>query len=296
MRIYFEYGVSHKATFEMVSDLCIKITIPINATWRPAQHVFLRFITPSPHFLTAHPFTICSAPSPLSQVKTNMVFYVKPRGGLTGRLANLATQRPGYTVPVLIDGPYGGIKGRPLDTYDQSLVIACGSGAGLSLGVVMDAIARSAECPKKVGRHKMQVVIASRDTHILEWYENALVAFLRETRIPWPADEIQIAIYQTGLGVPDKGLANDMEKQHHSKSPDSTGLERLPINTFTGRPDITAIIKDTTTQPDVSVGILTCGPAGVLKEAQGEAAAAQLRILGSKPAAREVYLHSEVFS
>ena len=115
----------------------MKITIPIDAKWTTAQHVFLRFITLNTHSLTAHPFTICSIPTP-GEVpgKTKMVFYVQPRGGTTGRLAKIAAKQPGYTVPVLIDGPYGGVQNRSLTEYTRSIVVTCGSGAAVCLKMV----------------------------------------------------------------------------------------------------------------------------------------------------------------
>lgn len=297
IRTYFEHGITRKATFEMVSDVCMKITIPIDAKWTTAQHVFLRFLTLDTHSLTAHPFTICSIPSP-SQApgETKMVFYVQPRGGTTGRLAAMAVRQPGYTVPVLIDGPYGGVQNRPLGDYDRSLIIACGSGAGLSLGTAMDVIARSILNRRRGGdekpAHRMHVVIATRDPRLLEWFEDALLAFLEETGASWPEEQLDISVYQTGAAGSNR-TSTDEEKGRQTST---VTQRRLPIAVQSGRPNLPAIVQAATKESGTTVGILACGPASVLEDVQSEAAAAQLRILRSEAGAREVYLHSELFS
>lgn len=280
----------------------MKITVPIDTTWKPAQHAFLRFITLGTHSLTAHPFTICSvsATSRNSQTKTEMVFYVHPRGGLTGRLAKLASQQPGYAVPVLIDGPYGGVKGKPIHSYDRSLIVSCGSGAALSLGLVMDVLARRRPRPGRdtteVEKH-MQIVIATRDPDFIEWFEDALLSFIGDTEGSWPAGAISISVYQTGLhsatayGSPENFETKGPAILSRLKQP-----KKLPIEVLSGRPDISVLVRKATLQPQISLGILACGPSGVLEEVQNEAAAAQLRIMRSEPGARNVYLHSELFS
>ncbi|KAI1084469.1 putative FRE ferric reductase-like transmembrane component [Whalleya microplaca] len=303
IRTYFEYGLSHRARFVMVSDLALKVTIPMETQWRPGQHVFLRFVHLGLHALTAHPFTICSIPVRRGSAgHSKLVFYVQPRGGLTGRLAKAAAKQPGFSVPVLIDGPYGGVKGKPLGTYDHSLVIACGTGAGLSLPFAMQALLRSAQQASTQPSHKIHLVIATRDTQLVRWYGEALLEYMEENGIETFPENILISVYQTGSHRPKSNSASsDPEgpSEKHGgdlKTTNTTEVESLPISVMSGRPDIASIIRETTLQPGVSVGIAVCGPGEVLKIVQDEAAAAQLRILSSKPGAREVYLHSEVFS
>lgn len=300
IRTYFEFGFSHRARFEMVSDLALKVTIPIESTWQPGQHMFLRFVHMGIHTFSAHPFTICSVPVVRRNAgKSKLIFFVHPRGGLTTRLAKAAVQRPEFSVPVLLDGPYGGIQGRPLYTYDHALIIACGAGAALSLPFVMENLLRSAWQAKTDGKiviSKVQVVIATRDMHLVRWYEDALLEFLQENDMEIP-QTLDISVYQTGR--PESKInstSKDRELSDEKTNDRSPVVKRLPINVFSGRPDISMLVKDATLQPGLSVGIVACGPREVLKTVQDEAAAAQLRVVGSKPGAREVYLHSEVFS
>lgn len=307
-RTYFEFGISHRASFSMVSDVCMKITIPIKTKWQPGQHMFLRFVTMGLHAFTAHPFTICSVPSTgTNGTKTKLVFYVCPRGGITGRLAKAAAKEPARKVPVLLDGPYGGIRSKRLYNYDRSVIVACGAGAALSLSVVMDTILQlthQSQAEDFKPRHQMQVIIATRDPRMIEWYSDALQDFLEENKIETSPDSIAISMYQTGaLDFPNSTTSvNNPESSGVGVSEKRTATlrianpNRMPIRSYVGRPDIASIVREATLEPGVSVGVAACGPEGVLQAAQNAAADAQLRILASKPGAREVYLHSEVFS
>ncbi|KAI6083330.1 putative FRE ferric reductase-like transmembrane component [Hypoxylon rubiginosum] len=302
IRTYFEFGLRHRASFTMVSDTTLKVTIPVDTAWRPGQHMFLRFVHLGIHAFTAHPFTICSIPVTRSSTeKSKLVFYVHPRGGLTGRLAKVASQRPGFSVPVLLDGPYGGVQGRPLHTFDHILVVACGAGAGFSLPFVMDSLLRlrqgtRAETEKLLVK-KIQVVIATRDTQLVQWYEEALMEFLEANGLEIPTENLDISIYQTSRTNSQDNSTSKSPTGSSEKLNETVQVSRhLPINVFLGRPDITKVIRDATLQTGHSVGIAGCGPQEMLKTVRDEAAAAQLRIVNSESGVREVYLHTEVFS
>ncbi|KAI5862495.1 putative FRE ferric reductase-like transmembrane component [Durotheca rogersii] len=301
IRTFFEFGISNRATFTMVSDTAMKITIPIDTTWQPGQHMFLRFVHMGLHAFTAHPFTICSIPARRNSVeKSRLTFYVQPRGGLTGRLAKAASQRPGFSVPVLIDGPYGGVRGRPLNKYDYNLIVACGAGASFSLPFVMEGILRAAWQARNGNREplsKMHVVMATRDPQLVHWYEEAVVEFLEENGLDTIPEEVIISVYQTGRPESKpNSTSKEPEQSDEKHGVEKMAVRQVPINVYSGRPDLGVIIKEATLQSGVSVGIAACGPGGVLKQVQDEAAAAQLRVAGSVNGAREVYLHSEVFS
>ncbi|KAK7985580.1 ferric-chelate reductase [Apiospora saccharicola] len=328
IRTYGEFGFGLRATFDMVSDHTMRITVPVRTTWQPSQHMFLRFVALKAHTLTSHPFTICSVPSatsPLTDEKSNLVFYVQARGGVTGRLAKLAVNRGGYTVPVLLDGPYGGIKGKPLSSYDDNLIVACGAGAPFSLGLVMDALLRRRAFAAKaesglVSLPRVEVLIATRDREFVQWYCEALTDFMESNGLPLDLQGIRITVFQTGSGagaaMSTASTANDnvAEMKEESAVSDtkvlssrnqSSGSRRssrsssgaLQIETRTGRPEIGRTVHEATRRQNKSVAIVACGPGGVVEEVQAAAAAAQLRILGSgNEGAREVYLHTEHFS
>ena len=134
-RTLFEYGIGQKAQLFVEDNGFIRISIPANFDWVPGQHCFLRFTSFGLSALSSHPFTICSLPSETS-MESELVFYVRHRGGFTARLYEHAKKLPGVKVPVLVDGPYGGIDRRKIDSSDRLIVIAGGAGAGWLLPFV----------------------------------------------------------------------------------------------------------------------------------------------------------------
>ncbi|KAK8016781.1 ferric reductase transmembrane component [Apiospora rasikravindrae] len=325
IRTYSEFGLGLRATFDMVSDTTLRITVPARTTWQPTQHMFLRFVALQVHALTSHPFTVCSVPAAAADDdKSTLVFYVQARKGVTGRLAKLAAARGGYTVPVLLDGPYGGIKGKPLSSYDDNLIVACGAGAPFSLGLVMDALLlRRAFAAKAeagvVTLPRVEVLIATRDPQFVRWYCEALTDFMEANGLPIDLQGIRISVFQTGgsggntsrsttamsmasatpeneAGVREKSAVSDT-KVSSSSDRSIGGSKSLQLEIHTGRPEIGATVRKATRRPGVSLAVVACGPGGVVEEVQAAAAEAQLRILGSgNGGAREVYLHTEHFS
>ena len=218
-------------------------------------------------------------------------FYVASRGGITGRLAKSAPKRHSY--PVLLEGPYGGVKGQPLHSYDRSLIVACGSGAGFSLPFIMSQLLRS-----RAGTapgHRMHVVISARET--VDWYEEALMDFIEENNLPATLEGIEISIHITGnsdVSLP--GSGDDEKRIDGGVVEHQHGSRKLPIRTLRGRPALRSIVNELVGEAGVSVGMAVCGPASVTHLVQDEAAKAQRRILSGGGGAREVYLHSELFS
>lgn len=305
MKTYFDHGIRRRATLTLLSDTCLRVDIPVGpfTLWRPGQHMFLRFVTLGFHAFTAHPFTVCSLPDAdrlIGEPRSVMTFYVKPRGGFTGRLAAAAASGgnngngSSLSVPVLLEGAYGGPQGRPLTGYDRALVVACGSGAGFSLPFVMEwarAAARAAENRgEKAPRRKMTVVIATRDSRLLQWYETALAEFLDQQHLELPEGVVEVLVYQTSKDGEMDGRSDDDDK-----SAPASPVRNLGTRVFSGRPDLAAMVREVTLESNGSVGMAACGPTAVLEDVRREAAEAELRIVRSGPGAREVYLYSEVF-
>lgn len=299
MKTYFDHGIRRRANITPVSDDCLRVDVPVGpfTLWRPGQHMFLRFVTLGFHAFTAHPFTICSLPDAdklIGEPRSVMTFYVKPRGGFTGRLAAAAAANGGsVSVPVLLEGSYGGVQGRPLTEYDRALVVACGSGAGFSLPFVMEWVAAAARGAvnrnEKGPRRKMTVVIATRDARMVQWYEAALTEYLDAQNLEFPAGAVEVLVYLTSGGEAAQMAASD------DKLGPASPIQTLGTKVLTGRPDLSAIVREVTMESNVSVGIAACGPSSVLEAVRSEAAEAELRILKSGPGASEVYLYSEVF-
>lgn len=320
MKTYFDHGIRRRATLTPVSASLLRIDIPVGALtlWTPGQHMFLRFLGVGlAGALTAHPFTICSVPDAdklIGEPNSVMSFYIKPRGGFTGRLAAKATgasEGNNVTVPVLLEGAYGGVRGRPLTDYERTLVVACGSGAGFSLPFVMEHIAAAARSVQQAGAEeavntvgggaakKLTVVIATRDAATVQWYEAAINEFLHAQMLEMPMGCVDIVVHLTSEAeegkVEGKRISSGSDDGKFEPSSPGSARGNLGIRVLTGRPDLSAVVREVTMEGNASVGIAVCGPAGVLEAVRHEAAEAELRIVKAGAGAREVYLYSEVF-
>jgi hypothetical protein len=104
----------------------VRIPVPNRVSWKPGQHVFLRFWGLGfPHSFSSHPWTISSVCS--DEGERSMDFVMRVHKGITARLADLATDKVSFPVMVWVDGPYGEVPGG-LDIYDDVLFLAGGSG------------------------------------------------------------------------------------------------------------------------------------------------------------------------
>ncbi|CAG8003294.1 unnamed protein product [Penicillium salamii] len=296
-KTYIEHGFRHKASLVPETNDTLKVTIDTKMTWAPGQHIFIRFLTCGVHAFTAHPFTICSVPQ--KDNKNQLVFYVKHRGGLTGRLMKLAEKNPGVQIPVMLDGPYGGIPDKHIDQFDKSLIVGGGAGAGFTLSLLENFIYLTSFVGYKA---EMKVVVATRDPGMRAWFTQAVE---------------DIAARHSRSGVID-GLSIDIHETHHEQGSDTaldtlvhhpksekdtseTGEERstaemLGIRFLTGRPDLPTLTREFASQRESSVAVVVCGPASMNYDVSEAAAAAQRRILAQGDCAREVWLHTESFS
>jgi len=283
----------------------------------------------------SHPFTICSIRPLVTGTELDsgkqsqgtgdeLVFYAAVRGGITAHLGRLASSgsanesaganQTQLTLPVRLDGPYGGINSpRPLASYDETLIVVGGAGAAFSLGFVMDFLLLAAETRVSGQRQpELKVVIATRYTELAGWYTAAVDRFAQNNRLPADVGKsIRIVIYQTSTFFPPSSpddidpeaegeIAATERPSACSSSPSSASgcISGLQISHATGRPDVPTVVRDTTGRhPGGSVAIVACGPGSLLQDVQAAAAEAQVDILGGKkdrPA--EVYLHTEHFS
>lgn len=297
-KTYFEHGLRHKARLVPESDDTLRIMIDTRMEWGPDQHVFLRFITCGMHALTAHPFTICSVPQRDGQ--NQLVFYVKARGGLTGRLMALARKNPEIQIPVLIDGPYGGIPAGRVGEFDRNIVIGGGAGAGTTLSLIENFIRFT---PVQAGP-EMKVIIATREPGMRAWYIQALEDLAMRQPQEKPVASLSIHIHETftenaveQIGTNIKTESGNGTESIHSKESSPSTTELFNIQLFTGRPDLPAAIQQMAGQEGVSVGVVVCGPASMIYDVREAASVAQRDILSGKSGcARELWLHSEKFS
>lgn len=297
----------------------VRVTIPADFSWTPGQHVFIRFLTLGLHSLTAHPFTICSLPASSGEKgPSQLVFYIRPRGGFTSRLAKLAGKQPNISLRVLLDGPYGGVNAKTMTKFDKALVIAGGSGAGFTLSLIEDVVQRLSQQHGTVSDEKeavlrprktvLQVVLATRDRDTQRWYHEAIADLLSPYSSSSISESLHISVYFTGSSSEpsDSNSSRPAEVSKPMTMNESSGQgvsncssSDSPSNTtpnFQSRPDLPRIVQETTSANGVSVGIAVCGPASMLQDVRNAAATAQTNILRSGAGAKDVYLHTEQFS
>ncbi|KAJ5708207.1 Riboflavin synthase-like beta-barrel [Penicillium malachiteum] len=316
VRTYLINGL-HTATLEVIPNGLIRVAVPTAMNWTPGQHVFVRFLTSDLHLLTVHPFTIssvCKNPDETGKA-SELIFYIKPRGGVTGRLAAIATKNPGCSKKILIEGPYGGVSAHHMAHFDTILVIAGGSGGGFSLAMVDEALRLSALESKDIvpghdDRRNLQVVFSTRDTEMADWYVAEIESRLSYSTTLSPdldsGYETSVSVHVTSRvnsasSSPAIGFEKDTSKLPPTEIT-TTGTFSLNVHR-NARPEISGLIARTVAMSGSQgkyvgrkqrIGVLVCGPASMIHDTRNAAALAQTRVLGGE--VEELYLHSEPFA
>ncbi|KAJ5635172.1 uncharacterized protein N7484_008485 [Penicillium longicatenatum] len=333
LRTCFEYGIRQRAQFYVEENGFTRITVPVNFTWRPGQHCFLRFTS----FgllgaLSAHPFTICSLPSRKPGVESQLVFYIRHQGGFTAQIYEFAKKHPNATVPVLIDGPYGGINMQQYFNSDHLLVIAGGSGVGWTLPFIEQFITcrstpvdEESRRPEEVNsteiasdkepRHaykfsmpsSLRLILATRDISSRSWYVQAVSNLLAEHSRTNPLPNLHIQVHLTGEAIQHMSSTNAQEHLESSDGqpslPEKDSAERNPAEISTlveeceGRPKLPVIIQEAARRAEAneSLGVYVCGPTTMQNDVRNAVADVNLNILKGSTSGG-AYLHCEHFS
>ncbi|KAJ5295138.1 hypothetical protein N7508_009959 [Penicillium antarcticum] len=316
-RTYLKHGLNN-ASLGLLPCGLVKVSVPSTMKWTPGQHVFVRFLTSDLHLLTAHPFTIsstCRTPNE-SGKSSELVFYIKPRGGVTGRLRAMAAKSPGCTKKILIEGPYGGVSEPHMAQFDTILVIAGGSGGGFSLAMVDEALrltgmALSVSEKDRTHRRNLQVVFSTRDHAMADWYIEEIESRISQSTMlstdPENGFETSVSVHVTDQrhsGFSSSSESDDVTGTGGKMPPTevtTTGSFSLNVHR-NARPDLPGMIARTVAMAHVQgahlqkkqrVGVLVCGPASMLHDTRNAAAVAQGRVFGGE--VEELYLHSEPF-
>lgn len=247
--------------------------------------------------------------SELESTQSELVFYIRPRGGFTARLAHFAESNSGASVRVLLDGPYGGVDMRKIEQSQQQLVIAGGSGAGWVLPMI-SAFLRKQQRPSSAEKRvsgSMKVVLATRDTATAQWFERAVRDIAPDEA------EVEIDIFYTGsrddpsatksngqslqtLDDPEKAIQVREHQQSIDGSSSASSRKETHVHHREGRPELSALIAEQAAAiaDDQQLGVFVCGPLSMQNDAQNAVAAEQLNIM--KGVKKQVYLHMEHFS
>lgn len=330
IRTLIEHRFAKKAYLQVEDNGFTRITIPVKGhIWTPGQHCFLRFTSFGIQRMSSHPFTICSLPPSARQAdgKSELVFYIRHQRGLTEKLYNHALSNPGVAVPVMVDGPYGGINMQQFGQAGRLLVIAGGSGAGWVLPFVelfsrrhamlaqsqeeelqqvdqneKDKFQASSDSSSQEGKllsnePTMRVILATRETSSRIWFQQAITDTLSKTLLPSiESAAVEVQTFVTGKADQEANVGTSQqtpaEETTHAQSPES------PQPPHHGRPDLPSLIQEEAARAadaDQLLSVFVCGPDTMLQDVRNAVAAENLRV--AKGSSRgEVYLHTEHFS
>ncbi|KAG8625741.1 hypothetical protein KVT40_006142 [Elsinoe batatas] len=307
-RVYFEHGLNNHATLSMTSNGFIRVSVQTKARWQVDQHFFVRFLTPDAHALTVHPFTACSLPSQDSST-SELIFLIRPRGGLTSSLAKRALASPNAKVRVSLDGPYGGVPIRTLHDSKHQLVIAGGSGVGWVLPLLQALIRQKELDQEKAGTESrtMKIILATREKSTGEWFEQALRDSFAEANDLDLSHCVQVEVHLTGSASSNSSSSHPVQSATHpaittsasADSPSSSSSTRnsaFTIKQLPNRPDLPTLVAQ---EADLrgtqgQLGVFVCGPLSMQHDVGNAVAEAQLDALRGRR--REVRLYMEHFS
>jgi NAD(P)H-flavin reductase len=329
VRIYAEYGINHRAQLSLVTNGFVQVRVPTKATWAVGQHYFVRFMAMGTHAWTIHPFTACSIPSADPSKESELVFFIRPQGGFTARLANFVESSPNASVRVLLDGPYGSVHARTLEQSQRILVITGGSGAGWMLPFIEafcirhDAISNAEEKDGAGLRPSLRAILVTRDIATTSFFEEEIRRIIASHSGNGAALAVEIEIYYTGtqenkaspaitgqfltkLDDPESKNYCVNEKLEETSSGSSSDKERrgdslssersAGVAHHDGRPNFAAVVRDeaAATQQGGDLAVFVCGPLSMQSDVADAAAKEESAVM--KSGKGSVYLHVEHFS
>ncbi|KAL2689101.1 hypothetical protein Neosp_003153 [[Neocosmospora] mangrovei] len=321
-RIYFEHGISLHAELTIASNGFIRVSVPTKATWTVAQHYFVRFMGLGPHALTLHPFTACSLPSRDARSgfdESELVFFIRPRGGFTARLAHYTELHTNAKMRVLLDGPYGGVHAKTIHDSQRMLVIAGGSGAGWILPFIsayLDRQLQGGSHSDEDSELSLRIILVTRDILTTTWFEEE-VCHLLKSRPEAPTHGLEVEIYYTGSEANEENPTQTGQfskaLDHPEKASESTptpvittsdtddGQKISPsskpsIQHLKSRPDLAVKVEEEarSSSSKQSLGVFVCGPLSMQSDVSAAVAREQLGI--AKRGTGDILLHLEHFS
>ncbi|SMY29962.1 unnamed protein product [Zymoseptoria tritici ST99CH_1A5] len=322
IRLYFEHGLNHKANISLLPNGFVCVRVPTASTWGIGQHFFVRFMGLGVHASTNHPFTACSLPAPAagrSEAQSELVFYIRPRGGTTARLAHYAEQHPNIPMRVMLDGPYGGIDIQKILHFNHQLIIAGGSAAGWILPLLSAFLLRQEPTTDKPGQTalnhaQMRIILATRDVETRDWFKESVSELLAEHGLEKIPPGLAIELYYTGSSspflsqsqqphlIPEKTPAAQSTILSRSSSDPSscsstTSASKIEQH-FTHTPDLPALVSTEVAASSNALGVFVCGPLSMQNDVANAVAGEQVEVLkgGSDGGGKDVYLHVEHFS
>ncbi|KAI0820540.1 iron reductase [Trametes gibbosa] len=212
--------------------------------WVAGQHVRLRVFF-SGRVFESHPLTIVNAPSSASCVPSNsLMLAARVNGDWTRAINKYASkerereasekdEQPGVAIQVMLDGPYGG-SSVDLGDYESVLLVAGGSGATFTLGLLDDIVARCVKLGRRNGEKTRRIEFAwcIRSFGCIQWFAPMLTDIANT--VAGTSLDLHISVYVTCLCNPE-------------------AVPPIPnSDVIITRPSVTTLLRDLVTPPSRS--------------------------------------------
>lgn len=214
------FMIGDEAAINIMTENCIKITIPTQMRWSPGQYVYLRM--PGISLFENHPFTVSSLcsedfPSEYGEQYRDCVLVFRPYGGFTRKVLETAIEKgPFHTYRAFLDGPYGGMR-RDLAAFDTVILIAGGSGITSLMSQLLNLIKRMRD--GKAITKKIVVVWALKRLEAMDWFREEL-RICRESAPPESVTckfFVTAAVRQSQIGAPHQRAPRPLSNVFHDK-------------------------------------------------------------------------------
>lgn len=256
------------------------------------------------------------------------MFYIRHSQGVTKKLFEHARKQAETLVPLLMDGPYGGINMQRFNEANRLLVIAGGAGAGagwilsilelfcrqriptdrasMEVGSDISSSLEEKQRSSLEPRRKLRIILATRDVDSRTWFLETVAALFVNYSLPTKPYDVDIEVHLTGIAEQTFSVAGMRGNERPSTSPSADNVEaeikddevNLAAEEHFGRPDLPFLISteyEAARAEEGSLSVYVCGPTTMQNDIRNAAAKENLAILkGAKSGA--VYLHSEHFS
>ena len=190
--------------------------------------------------------------------------------------------QPGGQVPVLVDGPYGGIDNQKYFNSDRLVVVAGGSGAGwmlpfieqflryLSLTMVQDSLTEETQEIKQTsdellsqqplrGPRSLRVILATKDMETRKWFHTTLNSLISDYKSLDTSSDLSVEVHLTGdaeyiaqpltksfpdLGTSGSSSSEEAPTKEYIDEPSKFYTHNVPQEEVRGRPDLPSVIRE----------------------------------------------------
>ncbi|KAI0085510.1 iron reductase [Irpex rosettiformis] len=307
----FRYTIKDATLVPVDNQMTLIHIHDCNAGWEAGQHLRLRVFF-NGRLFEAHPLSVVSAPPAISSIGTrSLTLAARVRGDWTRALNEYARaeqeriscckeNNSGVPVQVMFDGAYGGCS-IDLGDYESVMLIAGGSGATFTIGMLDDIVGRCVKLGRAGGEktRRVEFVWCIKSFGCIEWFSPMLMDIANAAA--GSSLDIHFSIYVTCLCNPEA----------------VPPIPNSEVNIY--RPSISKMLRSLVTPPaDIpveestekgiqdsqdaklqwvglggGVGVCASGPEGLIRETQNAVA-----LIGTLKGIRlgGVGLHTELFA